>query len=637
MPPPLFRRPSVGRAAWCALFAVALSAGPASAGVVTAGVVTEEAGGPAGRGGAGLVMSSNPRAFAGLNVNHFLGADRFYRVGYTGTRATTALIEGGNAWAGHQDLGHVRNIARGDHADAPADVARTHATWVASHIGGRGAGAYPLDSPAGDNGSYRWGIAHGTTLYSGNIADGFFSNGSYNISSWEDHAAPYRRAILGGLDGGSGPAAGPTADVVNSSWGFTDPDGNRRNTVGVDAMIHASGVGGPAVVSVVSAGNSGPGPNTVGGLAAGYNSISVGALGGANGYDEAAAFSSRGSNDWRVPTSPDYNGGSVSGTARRAAVDIAAPGQTLVGAYYDNGADPNQPDNFYSFSIAGTSFAGPIVAGGAALAVDAGRDLYAGNYADGVNRAIDGRVVKAVLLNAADKTAGWDNGQAFVAGAVVTEQSLDYAVGAGRLNLSAAFDQYVAVDSGGLAGTADVAGFLGGAVAAVGWDFGTVVQTAADVFSSNTYLITEQLLGGSTFNATLSWFVERAGVGEGFAGAAEDFFANLDLAVFAYDPLTGLALGEAAVSRSVANVVEHLSFLLPGDGFYGVEVRWAGENWDFGDDDRAVDYGLAWSGVSAPAAVPEPASLALFLLTAGAGAFARRRRAAAGPHASTAV
>ena len=45
-------------------------------------------------------------------------------------------------------------------------------------------------------------------------------------------------------------------------------------------------------------------------------------------------------------------------------------------AQFDNGGDANQPDNFYTFSVQGTSFSAPLVAGGAALVVDAGRDLY---------------------------------------------------------------------------------------------------------------------------------------------------------------------------------------------------------------------------------------------------------------------
>ncbi|MEM9704048.1 MAG: hypothetical protein AAF907_16530, partial [Planctomycetota bacterium] len=126
--------------------------------------------GASSAGGIGQVASSNPGTFNGLNVNHFLGADRFYRNGYTGTRTTTAVIEGGNTWSGHRDLGHVRNIAAGTHSGAPSEITRRHATQVASHIGGRGSGSYQLDSPIGDNGSFRWGIAHGTTLYSGNIA-----------------------------------------------------------------------------------------------------------------------------------------------------------------------------------------------------------------------------------------------------------------------------------------------------------------------------------------------------------------------------------------------------------------------------------------------------------------------------------
>ncbi|MEM9704075.1 MAG: PEP-CTERM sorting domain-containing protein, partial [Planctomycetota bacterium] len=208
----------------------------------------------------------------------------------------------------------------------------------------------------------------------------------------------------------------------------------------------------------------------------------------------------------------------------------------------------------------------------------------------------------------------------------VTSQSLDYDVGAGRMNLNAAFDQYVETAAGGSAGTTDVAGLGGGIVAEVGWDFGAVVQTAANVFTSNTYLIATELLGGSTFNATLSWFVERTGAADGFSGSGEDFFANLDLAVIAYDPLTGLGLSDVAISRSVANVVEHLSFQLPENGYYGLEVRWIGENWDFGDDDTMVDYGLAWSSVSAPAGVPEPGACFLVAIGLCGTVVVKRRR-----------
>ena len=97
---------------------------------------------------------------------------------------------------------------------------------------------------------------------------------------------------------------------------------------------------------------------------------------------------------------------------------------------------PNGPaggPDWYSRNVTGTSFSAPTVAGGAAL-------LYDAAYA-AVRRnpdARDARVMKAVLMNSADKTLGWNNGQIAHPngnGGVLTTQGLDNRVGAGRMNL----------------------------------------------------------------------------------------------------------------------------------------------------------------------------------------------------------
>ena len=63
-------------------------------------------------------------------------------------------------------------------------------------------------------------------------------------------------------------------------------------------------------------------------------------------------------------------------------------------------------------------------------------------------RELRSRVIKAVLLNSADKTPGWDNGQSLQRfnGTTLlrTTQGLDYTVGAGRMNLTRAWDQFTA-------------------------------------------------------------------------------------------------------------------------------------------------------------------------------------------------
>jgi subtilase family protein len=302
-------------------------------------------------------------------------------------------------------------------------------------------------------------------------------------------------------------------------------------------------------------------------------------------------------------------------------VDIAAPGEAVSSAYYGGelggnrpqlGGAPNGPSggpDWYTHSTAGTSFAAPNVAGGAALLYDASYASFPANP-----DARDARVMKAVLMNSAAKTLGWNNGQTpnpngF--GGVVTNQSLDNRVGAGRMDLDRAFDQL-------LSGTTDVIGTLSGPMGLVnpiGWDFGQVAQGI-----TNDYLINSQLQAGTTFTATLSWFRDRQPVGD--TSYSDLSFDNLDLEL--WSDLAGIPTNLISASNSRYNDTEHFTFAIPTTGQYSIRVRWTEELFDTGGDLNLEQYGLAWSGVTV--SVPEPGTLLLLIALIPFAAGGRRRR-----------
>lgn len=524
--------------------------------------------------------SNGSTSRTGLNINRYLGAERFYDAGYTGSRAIVANIEAGHASNTHNITAHQTQRITGTGALGSND---SHATSATHAMSGRLAGSnYPTNY-------YGFGIGFGAETWSGAIATSFGSNGSFSITNGST-ASVYSRALLTGIDG-------RTAQVFNSSWGFTDPTGDNSVTVSVDGMLYQSGA-----LGVVSTGNSGPGANTVGGIAAGYNAISVGALQADNDaipYNRISSFSSRSPNSfYNAQTSQTIDNA-------RAAVDIVAPGQNLTLATGNSTTT--------SANQAGTSFSAPMVAGGAALIVDAGRDLYAGN-----NRAIDGRVVKAVLLNSADKLPNWSNGQTLQSGVIRTTQSLDYTFGAGRMNLDQAFDQYVLTAAGGAAGTTDVAGLLGDQVSNVGWDFGQV-----EINDSNVYFMDQMVEADTQLNVTLSWYIDNdPGELNNFNGTSYNRFANLNLRVFQFDNLVDRnIIGTIAESVSLYNAVEHLSFSVSETAFLGFEVLHAGNHWNFDNNTSGEFFGLAWSST----AVPEPSAAVLLLVTCSFSSLRRRR------------
>ncbi len=548
--------------------------------------------------GVGAMQTNLPVSFAGGNVNNIVGADTFYANGITGQGTKTANVEAGHIWSGHETLAHVSQYSHdagawddpGTVGNQTSDLFDRHATWVGMTIGGRNGGS--------TQGTYQTGIAPNTDLKSGAIASAWSGNAfatSFNFSG-NSFTTPYA-AYFG------------TADVINSSWGGTDTRGISGFAVALDQF--------PSSTFVVSAGNSAdpdnnpntlPVTNTVGAPGSGYNAITVGALqnNGSNVYNAVADFSSRGPQDFGWT---DSNGNIFGCNACRAAVDIASPGTNLTAAYYGGATGGNNPSlagspsgvaggpNFYSLSVAGTSFASPIVAGGAALLDSASYNTpaLAGNAA-----SRDARVIKAVLLNSADKIPGWTNGQVAHPngnGGVQTFQSLDYNSGAGALDLTKGYSQYVT------AGTRDVPGTPSGnqgPVSPVGWDFGQVVSGI-----DNIYPINQPLLGGSFLTVTLDWFRERT-FNVAQQTISEVGQADLDLSI--RDMATGNLISE---SFSGVNNTEHLYFPLPRTSTYQIEVRFFGTIFDFSGALTSEQYGLAWSAT----AVPEPTSVALLAIS----------------------
>ncbi|HBS29009.1 MAG TPA: hypothetical protein DEB06_06065 [Phycisphaerales bacterium] len=536
--------------------------------------------------GTASAIRSTPSA---ININTLVGANTYYGMGYTGTRSVMANVEAGHVWNGHETLGHVTtffNAAPGLNQEQSGEFDR-HATWVGHMMGGRFSGV--------GNPSTQTGIAHGGQLWSGTIAtrwSGVAYATGFNFNN-ATLAAGYDGPILTGVNG-------RTSDVINSSWGGGTTSGADTHGFYTDYLMNLTGK-----TFVVSAGNSGPNPDTVRSPGAAWNNITVGSL-GAEGdaipYNTVSNFSSRGLSRFFNP----QTGVGINGV--RASVDIVAPGQDLVGAFYGGQtggnapfgqvAGPNSPGaSLYSFGIAGTSFSSPIVAGGAALIVDAAYDKYA---ADGQSR--DGRVVKAILQNSARKIPGWNNQQNNIGGVITTTQSLDAASGAGAMDLTQAFTQQTA-------GTTNVPGLGGGMVQRIGWDYGNVASGAP-----NDYAINVPLIAGSLFTVSLNWFADATDNLN--AGGSVRSVDDLQLQVFE-DPAIGADI-KVAESISLYNNVEHLNFTVPRAGNYYIRVLWNGELFDIDGDANNEFYGLAWH------TVPTPGGMMLMLV--GGLAAARRRR-----------
>jgi hypothetical protein len=319
----------------------------------------------------------------------------------------------------------------------------------------------------------------------------------------------------------------------------------------------------------------------------------------AEDFTKVADFSARGPQDYSDPVH-----GVVPGV--RAPVDLVAPGTTIVAAFYGGASggngptlpnpDPADPStDLYSYPLAGTSFAAPIVSGAVSLLDSTSKAIEGGYTFNGIAVASfpatsrDSRIIKAILMNSADKLDGWDNGQHFDAakGHVVTTQSLDWAQGAGQVNFTRAFLHYVDPT-----GTHDIDGDGGGTVSPVGFDLG-----ALSLGGHNDYVINTILGANSTLDVTLTWFRDRD-VNDETQTGTDDGMANLDLQI--WDSSFANLL---ASSESLYNSSELLHFTLPTDGGYGIRVLYTDQL--FGTP-QLETYGLAWNTL-----VPEPSAFAI--------------------------
>ena len=543
----------------------------------------------------------------GVELNGFVGAKTFYNNGYTGTRATIANVEGGVAFTGHEMTSKISQVFYGTGALSTAAAVQVHATECSSMTAGYDP-TRPYDGQAGAaHSSYSTGIAYGANLWSGNIALTINSSTGSFTTSTNSVFTGYYNALIGGVNGS-------TANIVTSSWGATGSGtGNRNPSAGLtfDAITMDSIVSASNKLIVFAAGNNGLATgNTIGNApgspAGGNNTLVVGASGingaptGVASFTKRADFSATGPSAAFVATTGQSGTVINEATALRARVDILAPGQGIIGAYpiatnYSGGD--------------GTSFATPIVAGGAALIEDAGQ-------ARGYTNITDNRVVTAILQTSADKLAGWTNNTTLVGGVASTTQALDFEQGAGQMNLDKAYSVLTS-------GTHDVLGTGGGVVGATGWDLG-----ALSLGGSNDYILGNGLglVGGSTFTSTLRF---NSGTTYGTLGAANavdstqlqfQYLSNFSLELLSGTGPTATLL---ASSNAAYITSEHFQFTVPTTGLYTLRVNYLNDVYNL-TGHGAIGYGLAWMGTAAP--VPEPASFAA--LGIAALAVLRRRRKA---------
>ncbi|MGB3444261.1 MAG: S8 family serine peptidase [Actinophytocola sp.] len=243
-----------------------------------------------------------------------IGAPDAWAAGHTGEGATVAVLDTGID-VSHPDLSDAVAQAENFTDSDSEDDRFGHGTHVASIITGSG---------AADGGRYR-GVAPDAKLLNGKVLN---DNGG-GMESW----------IIAGMEW----AATGGADVVNMSLGGGFPsDGSDPMSQAVNRITAETGT-----LFVISAGNSGPGDESVSSPGAADAALTVGAV---DRNDQIAEFSSRG---------PRWEDGAIK-------PDITAPGVDIVAAKAKNSiiGDP-VGDNYLSLS--GTSMAAPHVAGAAAI------------------------------------------------------------------------------------------------------------------------------------------------------------------------------------------------------------------------------------------------------------------------------
>ncbi|MDR1146042.1 MAG: S8 family peptidase [Verrucomicrobiales bacterium] len=525
------------------------------------------------------------------DANNLIGTMTLYGMGYFGIDAAIASVEGGLVWNGHtvfttRQEGIPLSIGPGitwwfspatlnanssipyDEESAPgAGQYDSHATAVAAMMAG-------LDLFDGYLSALGTGIAPLAAIQSGAIAQSWdVENPGAFFMTKESFLTPYLQYFSG-----TG-----RVDVINSSWGYTDPTGravDKETGVSYAGFLDGLAHDNPTVALVVAAGNEGP-DAAPGGPAAGFNGISVGALDYNDNhvYDHPAEFASGAPLDFYNPQTKQ----TIHGV--RVGVDLAAPGTGMVLATYDP-EHPAETDLYY-INVAGSSFAAPMVSGGIALLKDLAKNTMPGN-----TNALDTRVIKVVLMAGATKTVGWNNGQAVNDdGVIETTQSLDYQVGAGLLNLTRSAELYQQLVTDSRIG-----------LGLNGWDLAQI-GNGDSVDYVLTYTVSDIEL-----TVALTWFSNT--IYDDVEQTYQDLsLSNLNLSVWLLDEDVSQLL---ATSHSLYNNTELLRLELDGGFTYGFTVTFDDMVYDMTMTDASAlfeTYALAWSAV----AIPEPAAWAIWL------------------------
>jgi len=388
------------------------------------------------------------------------------------------------------------------------------------------------------------GVVGALSYHANDVASQFYGTQfgvATNVSHVDNYEASY---FISTVIAGAGTMA---AQVINSSFAITDSQDNPIQDPTTDQEFDNYAANNPTKIFVAAAGDGGPpiSPATM------YNGIAVGAYGGA------------------TATGPTTIGG-------RSKPDIVAP-QTA------------------------TSFASPLVAGAAAILVQAGA---AGDGGVGtISSSQDFRTVKALLLNGAVKPAGWTHS---------AMMPLDPSNGAGILNIYNSYELLAAgrqtpttstitpSTGGNYTPATNIASFKPSS----GWDFNTITNTAITDTINHYYF---NLTSASTATATIDWELQ----------ANQTTLNNLDLLL--YNVASGTMVAE---SDSLVDNVEQVYLASLPAGEYDLEVVKrgnSGTNTSFLD--ASETYGLAYSF----AQTPEPTS---FISVAGGAMvlLARKRR-----------
>jgi subtilisin family serine protease len=242
-----------------------------------------------------------------------IGAPAAWDQGLTGRGVRVAVLDSGID-ATHPDL-QGKVVAEANFSDSDSTTDRFgHGTHVASIVAGTGARA------AGE----RKGVAFEASLLNGKVLD--------------DFGFGFESGVIAGMEW----AASQRARVVNMSLGGGPTDGTDPVSLALNRITAQR-----RVLFVVSAGNDGPGGQTVSTPGSATSALTVGAV---DVQEALADFSSRG------PRFGDY----------AMKPDITAPGVDIVAARAA-GTSLGEPVGQWYTRLSGTSMAAPHVAGAAAI------------------------------------------------------------------------------------------------------------------------------------------------------------------------------------------------------------------------------------------------------------------------------